>query len=270
MDEIIIKGLKLYGYHGVYNNEKKRGQFFEINVTLYLDTSNAGMGDNLDDTVNYAEACDFLAAEFEKNYVNLIETVANRLAKALLLKYPIVDSVDVEVCKPEAPIEESFDNVSVKIHRGRHTAIISVGSNMGDSKDTIEKAKETLLSSDDIFMKKEAKLISTKPYGLTNQPDFVNGMWVLETFLSPENLLKRLNEVEAQYGRERLVHWGPRTIDMDIIYYDDEIINKEKLTIPHKDMANREFVLKPLMEVAPYKLHPITHLSAEEMLKRLN
>ena len=105
---------------------------------------------------------------------------------------------------------------------------------------------------------------------MTDQPDFTNGMWKVETLMDPFSLLKKLNEIEARLGRERLVHWGPRTIDLDIIYFDDETIDTEKLTIPHIDMANREFVLKPLSEVDPYKRHPINKMTAGEMLKNLS
>lgn len=268
-DEIRIQGLKIYAYHGCLEEENKKGQEFTINATLHLSLSPAGNSDDLEKTVNYAKACELIHEKFTEFKFNLIESAAEEVASALLLKYDLVDMVEVEVFKPHAPIPLDFENVSVYIKRTRHIAYISVGSNIGDGEATIKSAKEMFEKMEGNKVLKEATLITTKPYGVTDQSDFTNGLWKVETFLSPFNLLKKLNEIEARLGRERLVHWGPRTIDLDIIYYDDEIIDTEKLTVPHVDMCNREFVLKPLMEVDPYIRHPLNGLRAKDMLDRL-
>lgn len=269
MDEIRISGLKIFANHGVYNFEKEKGQHFVINATLFLSLCKAGASDDLNNTVNYAECCEFIQNVFTQKSYDLIETTANELAYGILKKYPTVEKVEIEVCKPEAPITIPFDNVSVFVSRARHTAFIAVGSNLGESKNTIEKGKALLVESGMVNITKESSLIVTKPYGVTDQPDFLNGMWKVETFLEPYELLDLLNDVEKKMGRERLVHWGPRTLDLDIIYYDDCIIDTERLTVPHIDMANREFVLKPLMEVDNFKRHPISRLRAEEMLEKI-
>ncbi len=116
---------------------------------------------------------------------------------------------------------------------------------------------------------KESSLITTKPYGVLEQPDFTNGLWLIKTICEPYELLEELNRIEASLGRQRLVHWGPRTIDLDIIYYDDLVVDSKRLTIPHVDMTNRDFVLVPLNEVDPFVRHPLNHLRASEMLERL-
>ncbi len=87
--------------------------------------------------------------------------------------------------------------------------------------------------------------------------------------MSPEELLEVLHEIEASENRERKVHWGPRTLDLDIIFYDDLIQDDEELCIPHIDMQNRDFVLLPMMELAPYKRHPVTGKSVQEMITEL-
>ena len=265
-DRIYIKGLKIYAYHGCLEDERQKGQEFTLDIALYLNLTPAGITDNLEKTINYSEVAQ---AAFTKYSYNLIETAAEEVAAALLLKYDLADKVSVEVFKPHAPIPLDFENVSVYIERKRHTAYIAVGSNLGESEDTIAKAREMFLKVEGNTIIAESSLIKTKPYGVTDQPDFLNGMWKVYTLLPPFDLLKKLNEIEHRLGRERLVHWGPRTIDLDIIYYDDLIIDSEKLTVPHIDMANRDFVLKPLLEVDPYVRHPITGLRAEEMLKKL-
>ena len=119
-------------------------------------------------------------------------------------------------------------------------------------------------------MYKSSRLISTKPYGVTDQPDFLNGMIVVRTLLEPHELLDRLHKVESYEKRERTMRWGPRTLDLDIIYYDDLVMGDDELIIPHEDMQNRDFVLKPLLEIAPGKRHPITGDTPEMMLKKLH
>ena len=268
-DRINIKGLKVYAYHGCLEEERTKGQEFTLDITLHLNLTPAGITDNLEKTVNYSEACELAHEVFTKYAYNLIETAAEEVAAALLLKYSLLDRVDVEVFKPHAPIPLDFENVSVYITRARHTAYIAVGSNLGESEDTIKTAQEMLLKVEGNELLAESALIETKPYGVTDQPDFINGLWKISTLLPPDDLLKKLNEIEHRLGRERVIHWGPRTIDLDIIYYDDLVIDTERLTIPHIDMANREFVLKPLAEVDPYVRHPITGLRAGEMLAKL-
>lgn len=269
-DEIRIRGLKIYAYHGCNEDEKANGQEFTLDITLHLSLLPAGLTDDLSKTINYSQASQFARDIFTKYNYNLIETAAEDVANALLLKYDSCDYVEVEVFKPHAPIPMDFENVSVYVQRKRHTAFIAVGSNIGDSEKTICEAKELFLKVEGNRIIKEAPLIVTKPYGVTDQPDFTNGMWKVETLLEPYDLLKKLNEIEARLGRERIVHWGPRTIDLDIIYFDDIVLDTQKLTIPHVDMANREFVLKPLLEVDPYVRHPLNHLRAGEMLENLN
>ena len=106
-------------------------------------------------------------------------------------------------------------------------------------------------------------------YGVVEQDNFVNGMFEIRTLLAPEELLQELHRIEQMEGRERKLHWGPRTLDLDIIFYDDQVYASEDLVIPHIDMENRYFVLKPLSELAPNFRHPITHKTVAQMLAEL-
>ena len=87
----------------------------------------------------------------------------------------------------------------------------------------------------------------TEPYGVTDQDEFLNGVLKMRTLLSPEELLERLHQLEQEANRERIIHWGPRTLDLDILFYDQEIIDTADLHVPHPDMQNREFVLAPVL-----------------------
>lgn len=269
MDVISLKGLKVYAYHGVLESEKEKGQEFFLDFKLFLDTREAGKTDDLDKTVNYAELAEYAVKLFTEEKFDLIETAANKLADGLLEKYELLRKVRVRVNKPYAPIGLPFENVSVEVTRGWKTAFVAVGSNMGDSEAIIGRGLNRIKERTDVRLIKEAPLIRTKPYGGVEQADFLNGMWQLETLLSPEELLEVLNGIEKEEKRERLIHWGPRTLDLDIIYYEDVVMNTERLTIPHRDMENRTFVLEPLKEIAPYVKHPVSGLTPEQMLKRL-
>lgn len=111
--------------------------------------------------------------------------------------------------------------------------------------------------------------METLPYGVVEQDNFVNGIIEIRTLLAPEELLQELHRIEQMEGRERKLHWGPRTLDLDIIFYDDLVYDSEDLMIPHIDMENRYFVLKPLSELAPNFRHPITHKTVAQMLAEL-
>ena len=112
-------------------------------------------------------------------------------------------------------------------------------------------------------------MLETKPYGYTDQPYFLNGAVRLRTLYSPEELLKRIHETEERGQRTREIHWGPRTIDLDILLYEDQVIETEELIIPHREMHKRMFVLEPLRQLAPWVRHPVLGTTVEKMYLEL-
>lgn len=268
-DQIRIEELEVYAHHGVYPEENEKGQHFYVNATLYTNTRPAGMADDLRLSTNYGEVCQFITEFMQQHTFQLIETVVEWTAYEVLQHFPLVQGLDLEIRKPEAPIPLPFGSVSVAIHREWHEAYIAVGSNMGDSRGHIAKALGQLEKHKDIQVTKVSGLLETLPYGGVEQDNFVNGMFEIRTLLTPEELLRELHKIETSEGRERKIHWGPRTLDLDIIFYDDLIYSSEDLVIPHVDMENRYFVLKPLSELAPNFRHPITHKTVAQMLAEL-
>ena len=146
---------------------------------------------------------------------------------------------------------------------------LSVGSNLGERQQFLQAAVNLLHECREIRKVKVSNLIETAPYGYTDQPPFLNGAVELETLFTPQELLHLLNKIEAELGRERLIHWGPRTVDLDIIFYDDEIIAEADLIIPHVDMQNRLFVLEPLNMLCPGKVHPVLHRTVAQLRQEL-
>ena len=269
MDVITITQLKVFAHHGVLPEETRDGQDFYVNTKLYLDTRKAGMSDELTQSVHYGEVCQLITEYMQKNTFQLLETVAERTVIEVLNVFPLLKGMEFEICKPHAPIPLPFGNVSVTIQRMWHKAYIALGSNLGDKKGQILEAVEKLNQHPECRVKKVSSLMVTKPYGGVVQDDFVNGALELETLLAPSELLRLLHQLEKEALRERLVHWGPRTLDLDILFYDEEVVDREDLHIPHIDMANREFVLAPMCEIASWFRHPLTKMTMKEMLEQL-
>lgn len=269
MDEIIISDLQVYAHHGVYQQETEKGQNFLVSAVLETDTRAAGMTDDLGLSTNYGVVCRFLSAYLTEHTFKLIETAAERAAEALLLQFPHVRAVVLEIKKPEAPIPLPFGMVSVKIRRGWQRAYIACGSNIGDRKGHLDAAVAALKEDRQCRVLRVSDWIETSPYGGVVQANYLNGAIAVETLYPPEVLLSRLQEIEYAEARERKERWGPRTLDLDILLYEGVVMDEEKLTIPHCDMTNRDFVLKPLAQIAPYEKHPVLGRSVIELLREV-
>lgn len=269
MDKIQIKGLKVFAHHGVYPEESAQGQDFFVNVCLEVDTRPAGLGDDLEQSVDYGELCMFIDRYMKKHTYKLLESVTENLAREILLRYPKAYSVEVSVSKPHAPIPLPFEDVSVAVKRSWHEAYIGFGSNLGDREEYIRKGLEALEHETDVFLVRTSTVIETEPYGGVKMDPVLNGVAKIKTLLTPYELLELCNRIEAEEGRERSLHWGPRTLDLDILFYDKLVLEDEYLTIPHIDMKNRGFVLEPMAEIAPGFVHPVYHKTMSDLLEEL-
>ncbi len=269
MDEIRIDDLEIFARHGVYEQEKIDGQLFYINAVLHTNLQKAGRSDDLLDSTHYGEICETIKSVMIENRKNLIEAIAEKITTVIFEKFPLIEKIELEIRKPYAPITIPFRSVSVKIFREWHNVVIALGANILNAKQTIETAFETIKKRKEFKDCEMSSIIKTKPYGGIEQDDFFNSVIQCKTYFEPIDLLAQLKLIEKEAGRVETIHWGPRILDLDIIFYDKLIMETKKLTIPHIDMENRQFVLEPLCQIAPYLRHPVLQKTVLQMKKDL-
>lgn len=147
-------------------------------------------------------------------------------------------------------------------------AYLGLGGNLGQVKENLQEALKLLQGSGTVEVLKRSSYYETAPVGYMQQDWFLNIAVEIQTLLGPYELLDLCNEVEQQLKRERLIRWGPRTIDIDILLYEGFISNTERLTVPHPRMTERAFVIFPLMEIAPDMI--INGQPIKEIAKNIN
>ena len=145
---------------------------------------------------------------------------------------------------------------------------LALGSNLGDRVANLENARKALAPK--VTLIRESPIYVTPPWGYTEQPDFLNQVIEVETLLHPIPLLHKLKEIEADMGREATFRNGPRIIDLDILFYGQEVYEGELLQIPHPRLQDRAFVLVPLNDLAPDFVHPVLNESVREMLTKVD
>jgi dihydroneopterin aldolase/2-amino-4-hydroxy-6-hydroxymethyldihydropteridine diphosphokinase len=255
-DRISIHGIVVSTIVGVLPHEREIAQPIRIDVDLVVDLHDAGRSDELADTVNYGEVAVRIASAFREANDVLLERLADRAAE-IAVGFERVESVEVTVTKLRPPVPEQLEATSVTVarsaadygptHRVEHTAIVALGSNLGDREGFLRLAIEGLGT-----VTKVSQVYETDPVGgPTGQDAFLNMVVEVRTTLDPYAFLRRCRQIEADGMRERTVRWGPRTLDVDVLFYEDITIDDPVLTLPHPRYAERRFVLAPLSDVAP-------------------
>lgn len=257
MDKIHIKDLEIIGFHGAILEEKVLGQKFILSFELDVDLRQAGKNDDLTKTVHYGELAQKVEEEFTKTSYDLIEKAAEEICEFVLLNYPLVKKVKLLLKKPWAPTRKHVEYVAVEIERKWNKVYIAAGSNLGNKEETLKEAIDKIDKRKDCVVTKVSNFYTTDPVGYEDQDQFVNCVFEIDTLQTPSELMDTLLEVEKDFKRERIIRWGPRTLDLDIIFYDDIISYDEHILIPHPRAHERQFVMKPMCDINPYYVHPI-------------
>ena len=257
MDRIEIAGLRVMTLVGVLPHEREFPQPLEFDIVLEGDLRDAGMSDDLADTAHYGLVAERAAAIARETKDELLERLAHRIAEDALT-VDRVEAVEVVVRKLRPPISEDMQYTAVRIRRTRadlqipartsHRAIVALGSNLGDRVGFLKLAVEELGDS----LMAQSQVFETAPVGgPEHQGAYLNMVVAVDTSLDPFAMLRRCQRIESLALRQRIVHWGPRTLDVDLLFFDDISIASPELTIPHPRYGERRFVLTPLAEVAP-------------------
>lgn len=259
-DRIGLTGIVATACHGVLEQEKREPQRFIADIVLDCDLRAAGASDDLARTVSYAEVAQQAHAILTGESVDLIETLAERIAEAALAPVA-VESAQVTIRKPQAPagvpfVDEVLGGPYVTVRRTRdREVVIAIGANMGDRVHTMTAAVRGLGAVDGLELVACSPLLETGPVGGPEQPDYLNAVVVARTRLAPWTLLDHLHRIEHHHGRVRDVRWGARTLDLDLIQVgdpgDDTDLRSQAsdLTLPHPRAQERAFVLVPWSRV---------------------
>lgn len=267
-DKIILRGMTFYGYHGVLPEEKSLGQLFIVDVTIHLDLTAAGNNDCLEDSVDYSCIYHMVKNIVEVERFNLVEALAERVSSRILAQFKEVKQVTVAVTKPGAPIAGVLSGAGVELTRRRLTRVyLSLGSNIEPKEEYIHRALRFIASHPQIVLVKASSLYYTEPVGYQEQDWFLNAAAACDTDLTPMELLREIQRLELVLQRQRNIHWGPRTIDIDIIFYGQEKIDLPELKVPHPRALERAFVLVPLAELSDAEI--ADGKTAREHLKSL-
>lgn len=317
LDVITLRGLAAEAIHGVLPDEHLAAQPFVVDLRMWLDASEAARLDEIEETVSYAQIAEEIAAILTGPSVRLLETLGQRIADAVLAHERIL-GVEVTVHKPQAPIAQTFSDVSVTVRRGQIDAapalssqdatfsidtpassttplpsspvlstqppalppsspargalsepreeawdtieksdepahvVLALGGNIGDAPTRLAAAVEALVDSPEVDVLDVSPLLRTCPVlaeGQEPQADYWNAVVLMETRLEPYEVLELARELEAEAGRVRSEHWGPRTLDVDVIDYEGCTLTEGDLILPHPRAATRAFVLAPWLMV---------------------
>lgn len=255
-DRIEVIGIREWGHHGVLEQEKQIGQQFSVDAFLHLSTAAAGRSDALSRTVNYAQVAAEIREEIAGGPHDLVETLAERIAERILsgVGHPTVRRIEVVVHKPSAPVGLPVGDVRVRVVRDAAPveAVLALGTNLGDRESHLERALEIISQADGIDLEWTGPVLETEPVGgPDDQGAFLNSVIGVRTVLAPFALLEVCHRAERDARRERLVRWGPRTLDVDVIVYGEVVSEDPDLTLPHPRAHERAFVLGPWHAARP-------------------
>lgn len=250
-DRIFVSNLCIVGRHGVHEEERILGQRFFLDIEVKTDARRASEHDDYRKAICYATLCELAQQVSDAGPYRLIETFSERVIEAILDRFPTVTAATVRIRKPGAAISASFDTVGVELTRQRQQRVaFSLGSNVGEKASQIRAALGFLEAVEGLQIKAVSRFYRTAPWGKTDQDWFVNAAAVGETSLTAHEVLRACKQIEVQLGRTPGERWGPRLIDIDLLYLGDEETDTPALTLPHAEMFNRSFVMVPLDEIA--------------------
>ena len=261
-DTIFITGVVIHARHGVMEHETEVGQRFVIDLELSVDLSESSRTDRLADTVSYSNVVATATAAFKRCQLQIAG--ARRRRRRRRRTGGVSPRQRRQGHRPQAARADRRDLRRCRRRPDAHPAsnppmadvLIALGGNVGDVRATFQKAIANICGMTQAALLARSSDYATPPWGDEQQARFINACIEIETSLDPHALLFTLHKIEKKFGRDRAreTRWGPRTLDLDLIAYDDVSIQKPELTLPHPRLFERAFVLVPLAEIVPDRL----------------
>jgi dihydroneopterin aldolase/2-amino-4-hydroxy-6-hydroxymethyldihydropteridine diphosphokinase len=266
MFSITIKDLNLFGYHGVKESEKKDGQNFRFNIEILINKGSFLNDDSLGSTVNYSEVIRLVKRINSDTRFNLLETLSQVVAGKIMDISPLIEKVTIKIEKTSPPIKENLESVGTEyvldrkieekgeFKKGKTNVYLSLGSNISNRENNLRKAVDLIGNSPNIDILKVSSIYETEPMYIKDQDSFYNIVLNarIDGEISPFEIMGFLKGIEFGFGRKMTKkRYGPRVIDIDLLYYGEMSIESDFLTLPHPGIEERKFVLVPLSEIAP-------------------
>lgn len=244
--ELKIHQLLCAGKNGIYPEEKKTEQNFLIDANILVDGTELALQDEIESTVNYSSCSHWIRQFLRQSQFSLLETLTLNLTRGLLKKFATIQRTTVTVTKHPASWRDSGTHFSATTTACWIPVILGLGSNLGDRIGELTRAREAIEDLPFTRLIKKSPVHETEPLLYSDQPHFLNTAILIETLLSPIELLQQTQRIENQQQRRRDIPKGPRTIDIDILLYGNEVFNRERLKLPHPDLSQRRFWLAEL------------------------
>jgi dihydroneopterin aldolase/2-amino-4-hydroxy-6-hydroxymethyldihydropteridine diphosphokinase len=265
---IKINAIKTSIIIGHFEYERLSSQPVEIYLKVKLANFTNDFNDELQNTIDYDELINYVVQSIENSKFRLLESLARFVCDKIFIQYPMIIKVDIKITKPN--INKGIIN-SIWLHhkvKRVYKIALAFGSNANNL------PQQYIINAIEMLGKyltdiKVSRFYQTKPFGYLEQSDFINCVIVANTVIKPQALLAEIKYIEKLLGKTEVILNGPRLIDIDLIFYDNMIIEDNFLQIPHKNMHVRDFVLMPLSELAPKWIHPILDKSVEELCVNL-
>ncbi|MDR1150743.1 MAG: 2-amino-4-hydroxy-6-hydroxymethyldihydropteridine diphosphokinase [Clostridiales bacterium] len=257
-NEITINKLFVYGYHGCRDHEREIGQSYRVTCKI-LQRDRLYRSDSVNETLSYSLLARDIHRTVREGSYKIVESCAKSIMTVLFTKYSLIDEIWLDVEKAATGAREMIiDSVVMSSHRKWNLVYLSLGSNMGDREKNLNTAIDILKENLMIRDVRVSSYYDTKPVGPVEQADFLNCVVELRTFMSAMETLETVLQIEKDMGRVREIPKGPRNIDLDILFFGNEVINGNiDLVIPHPRVQKRMFMLEPLCELNEEFIHPV-------------
>ena len=252
---------------GVSQEERAKKQNIVVDAELFLNIRNASATDDIKQAVNYSEIHSLIKKIAEKKEYKLIEALAENIAEEILKNYQ-VKKVIIHVKKPMALAKKNVKYAAVEITRTNMVKVyLGLGANLGNKLANIKEAIRQLKKN--LKITNISPIYKTDPIGYGNQDWFLNCVVEAETEIKPLALLKLAKCIEKKLKRTETIKYGPRTMDIDILFYGNKVISGKNLQIPHPRMHRRLFVLEPFAKINQDFFHPKLKKTIRELKKKI-